>query len=158
MSNVDMKHAKLMFNTMKQMMDDEDWKYSADEENLTIKSGLADDLDLIYYMSIDAEREMVRLWSTLPFTVPEDKRVDCAVAACVANNGMIVGSFQYDISDGEFCFKAASSFAGGSRLSKEAFKDIMFLALSSIKNYNDRFFMVAKGMMTLQQFIEKEGE
>ena len=158
MAEVNMKHAKKLFETLKAMMDEIDWSYSADDEKLVVKSGMQDDLDLKYYMSIDAEREIVRLWSTLPFSVPEDKRVDCAIATCIANNGMIIGSFQYDINDGEYCFKAAMNYSGETNLTKACFKEMMFMSLSTIAKYNDRFFMVAKGMMTLQQFIEKENE
>ena len=154
MAEVNMKHARKLYETLKAMMDEIDWKYSPDDDKLVIKSGLEDDLDLYYYMSIDAEREIVRFWSTLPFNVPEDKRVDCAIATCIANNGMIIGSFQYDINDGEYCFKAAMNYAGETNLTKECLKDMMFMSLSTIEKYNDRFFMVAKGMMTLQQFIE----
>jgi hypothetical protein len=34
---------------------------------------------------------------------------------------------------------------------------MMMVAASTVDNYNDKFFMLSKGMITIQQFIEQEG-
>ena len=40
----------------------------------------------------------------------EDKRVDGAIAVCVANNGLNDGCFDYDVRDGEIRFRLTSSY------------------------------------------------
>jgi hypothetical protein len=35
---------------------------------------------------------------------------------------------------------------------------MIMTAASTVDNYNDRFFMLAKGRMTVQQFIEQDGQ
>lgn len=159
MSEVNMKQAKEVFATLVKMLDTRDWKYSKDEENLIIRSGVkGDDLPVEFIIAIDAEREVVRFLSKLPFSMPEDKRVDGAIAVCVANNGMVNGSFDYDISDGDIIFRLTSSFKSGSILSEDLFEYMIMVSASTVDRYNDRLFMLAKGMITIQQFIEKENE
>ena len=87
--------------------------------------------------------------------MPEDKRQDGAIAVCAANYGLVDGSFDYDIGDGEIRFRLASSYRD-SDLGPDLFEYMIMVAASMVDNYNDKLFMLAKGMMTVQQFIEKE--
>ena len=77
------------------------------------------------------------------------------MAVCVANYGLVNGTFDYDLSDGEIRFRIVSSFRE-SILSEELFNYMVLVAASTIDDYNDKFLMVSKGMLTIQQFIEWE--
>ena len=159
MSEENMKWAKDVFSTLVKMLDAKDWKYSKDEENLVIKSGVkGDDLPIDFIVAVDAERELVRFMSKLPFNMPEEKRIDGAIAVCVANNGMVNGNFDYDINDGEIIFRLVSSFKSGSILSEELFNYMIMVSAFTVDRYNDKFFMIAKGALTIQQFIEEENK
>ena len=145
------------YATIIAMMDNDNLKYSRDDENLHIELGFnTDDLDVKIKFVIDEERELVRIFSFLPFKFPEDKRVEGAVATCVANHGMVNGSFDYDFSDGELLFKLVNSYKGDC-FSEEAARYMLGVAVSTVDNYNDRFFALAKGLMTLKDFVDKEG-
>ena len=157
MSEVNMKQAKEVFAKMVKMLDERDWHYEKDEEKLIVYSGVkGDDFPVEFIIAVDAEREVVRFMSKLPFNMPEEKRIDGAIAVCVANNGIVNGNFDYDINDGEIVFRLASSFKSGSVLSEDVFEYMIMASASMVDNYNDKFFMLSKGMMTIEQFIEKE--
>ena len=144
------------YATVIAMMDDDNLKYARDDENLRIDLGFdTEDLEVKIKFVIDEERELVRVFSFLPFKFPEDKRVEGAVATCVANHGMVNGSFDYDFSDGEILFKLVNSYKGDC-FSKEAAGYMLGVAVSTVDNYNDRFFALAKGLMSLSDFVDKE--
>ena len=144
------------YATIIAMMDNDNLKYARDDENLHIDLGFdTDDLEVKIKFVIDEERELVRVFSFLPFKFPEDKRVEGAVATCVANHGMVNGSFDYDFSDGELLFKLVNSYKGDS-FSEEAARYMLGVSVSTVDNYNDRFFALAKGLMSLSDFVDKE--
>jgi hypothetical protein len=67
------------------------------------------------------------------------------------------GCFDYDLSDGQILFRLTSSYRD-SLLSEALFEYMVMVSASTIDKYNDRFFMLAKGMISLEQFIEMDGE
>lgn len=157
MAEDNMKQAKEVFSTLVEMLDEKEWQYKKDEENLMIHSGVTgDDLPVEFIVAIDAEREVVRFLSKLPFTIPEEKRVDGAIAVCVANNGMVNGSFDYDINTGSIIFRLTTSFKSGSVLSKDLFEYMILVSAHTVDHYNDKFLMLAMGATNLQQFIDQE--
>ena len=149
--------AKTAYNAIISMMESDNLKYSKDDNELRIDTGFTtDDIDVRITFLVDAERELVRLFSGLPFKFGEDKRVEGAVATCVANHGMVDGAFDYDFSDGEILFKMADSYRGAD-FTEENARYLLKVALSTVDNYNDRFFALAKGIMTVADFVAKEG-
>lgn len=156
MAEVNMEKAKEVFDALVNMLDTRDWKYDKFEEDLVIKSGIkGDDLPIEFLIVVKPSNQVVQLLSRLPFQIPEDKRVDAAIAICVANNGLVDGSFDYDISEGDITFRLTCSYRE-SFLSADLFEYMILVSAGTIDNYNDKFFMIAKDMMTVSQFIEKE--
>ncbi len=157
MSEANMKQAKEVYETLVRMLDTRDWNYDRDDDRLLIQSSIkGDDLPVEFIIIVDAEREVVRYLSKLPFAIPEEKRIDGALAVCVANNGMVNGSFDYDIKTGEILFRLTTSFKSGSVLSEDLLEHIIMLSAVMVDNYNDKFLMLGKGVLSLQQFIEQE--
>ena len=68
---------------------------------------------------------------------------------------MVNGSFDYDISEGKVSFRLTNSFTD-TMLAPELIWDMIGVSFSTIDRYNDRFFMVAKNVMTIEQFIKAE--
>ena len=144
------------YRTLISMMNNQGLKYTSFDDNLRVELGFnTDDLDVELICIIDEERELVRILSFLPFKFPEDKRVDGAIAATVANHGMVNGSFDFDISDGEMLFKCVNSYKNGG-FNEDIAYYMISVAVSTVDDYNDRFFGIAKGMISFQDFIEKE--
>ncbi len=155
-NEVDMNKAKSVYNTLIKMLDSIDWKYEKVEDKLMIKSRVTgDDLPIDFHVMVRPEKEVVQFISILPTEMPEDKRIDGALAVCVANYGLCDGSFDYDISDGQILFRLTSSYRE-SVLGEELFKYMIMVAAGTVDRYNDKFFMLSKNLITLQQFIESE--
>ena len=152
---IKMERANEVYNTLTTMLDARDWNYKKDEEKLLIKSGIkGDDLPVEFFIVVKPNNEVVQFISVLPFNMPEDKRVDGAIAVSIANYGLIEGSFDYDIMDGEISFRLTTSYRGGSTISDDLLESMIYIASSTVDQYNDKFFMIAKGMMTIEQLIE----
>ena len=158
MAEQDMKKAVEVYGTLCSMLDNINWKYDKIEEKLMIKSGVkGDDLPIDFIVVVKPRNQVVQFISSMPFNMPEDKRVEGALAVCTANYGLVDGSFDYDLSDGQIIFRLTSSYRD-SLLSEALFEYMVMVSASTIDKYNDLFFMLAKGMITLEQFMEKDGE
>ncbi|MBE5730984.1 MAG: hypothetical protein E7350_03445 [Clostridiales bacterium] len=158
MSDTKQMQAQRVYKSIIKMLDERDWKYERHDEDLLIKSGIkGEDLPIEFILFVDAERELVRLLSKLPFAIPENKRVDAAVAVCAANNCMINGCFDFDMNDGDITFRLVSSYKSGSVLSDDLLEYMILVSASTIDKYNDKFFMLGKGMLTAEQFLKQEG-
>lgn len=156
MEELNMVKAQEVFENMCAALDDIDWKYSKQPEKLTIvSSATGDDFPVEFVMRINPRNEVITFTSWLPFKVTEEKRVDLAVAVCVANYRLIDGSFDYNVSDGTISFRLTSSYKD-SVLGAELFRYMLGVSTSTVDQYNDKFFMIIKNMMTLQQFIENQ--
>ena len=158
MAEQDMKKAVEVYGTLCSMLDNINWKYDKIEEKLMIKSGVkGEDLPIDFIVVVKPRNQVVQFISSMPFNMPEDKRVEGALAVCTANYGLVDGSFDYDLSDGQIIFRLTSSYRD-SLLSEALFEYMVMVSASTIDKYNDLFFMLAKGMITLEQFMEKDGE
>lgn len=152
----DMRKAMEVYNTLCNMLDHKGWKYDKVEEKLMIKSGVkGDDLPIEFIMRVNPRNEVVSFISFLPFDIAEDKRVDLAIAICAANYGMVDGSFDFDITDGSILFRLTSSYKD-SVLGEDLFEYMLMVAASTVDEYNDKFFMIAKGMLPLEKFLADE--
>jgi len=156
MAEVNMAKAKAVYSTILKMLDSKDWKYERHDEDLVIKSGVrGEDLPVEFIIRVLPEPEVVQFVSPMSYKVPEDKRLEGAVAVSVANYGLINGSFDYDVADGEIRFRLTSSYLD-SEIGEGLLEYMMMVGVTTADRYNDKFFMLTKGMLTLQQFIEQE--
>lgn len=131
-------------------------KYTRHDDDKVIALTMhGDDLPIEMLLLVKEKQEVISLLSPVRPKVPEDKRIDAAVAVNVANYGIIFGSFDYDLSDGEIRWRAVLPYADAA-ITEEQVKYLMFVSAHTIDNYNDKFLMLSKGMMTLEQFIESE--
>lgn len=150
------ERALQVYEMFKQDLNDSNIKYEPHDDDLVISMTVhGEDLPQPTLIMIDEDREVVRLISPLPTKAPEDKRVDAAIAVASANYGLVNGSFDYDISDGEIRFRVCQSYAG-TVLNKETVRYLLGVIFFTTDQYNDRFFMLCKGMMSLEDFLKKE--
>lgn len=156
MAEPNMTKAKETFASLCRMLDNRNWHYDKIEEDLMIKSSVkGEDLPIDFIMRVNPRNEIVSFLSWMPFKVEESKRVDVALATCVVNYVLADGSFDYDLTDGSILFRMTSSYRG-SVLSEDLFEYMLMVAATTVDDYNDKFFMISKGMLTIQQFIESE--
>ena len=151
------RRAKAVFKDFCAALDEIKWHYEKNEGELVIDSGAqGDDLPMKFKVRILEEKEVISFSSWMPFVVSEDKRVDLALAICAANYGLCQGSFDMDLSDGSIMFRLTNCYTDCEGLSRELYREMIGIAVHTIDEYNDKFFAISKGMMTVQEFIKKE--
>lgn len=144
------------FQTLCNMLDNNDWSYQKHEEDLVIVCGAqGEDLPMEIILRIDEDRQLISLLSEIPFTVNEDKRMEMAVAVSSVNNRLVDGSFDFDIASGDLYFRMTSSFVA-SDISEDVFKYMLYCSCMSIDEYNDKFLMLSKGMISIENFMKDE--
>lgn len=149
------QRAQQVYGGMLQALDSIGWKYSRDDKALTVNYNVTgEDLTMEFYVTVDPGLQALRHVSILPVKFPEEKRLDAVIACCAANYGLMEGVFSCNMQNGSVAFVSGSSFLD-CQVNKEWFLAMMRTAHSIVDSQNDRFFMLEKGMMTLEQFAKR---
>ena len=152
------QEALKVYRMFKDYLDGIYFRYTPLDEELVITlRANGNGLPMDVLIRVLEDRKVVQVLIPLSCKVPEDKRVDGAVAVSVANYGIINGSFDYDFNDGKILFRTTHSYRGVS-MTKETIRYLVQVSCSTTDKYGDKFFALCKGLMTLEQFIEKEKE
>lgn len=147
---------KKVFNIVCKAFESKGWKYSKDESKLQVKTSFSgDDLSMPITITVDADRELVRMFSILPFNFREDKRPDGAFATTLINWVLVNGSFDYDLSDGQTAYRMVNSFAGGCLPSEEIIQYMVRCIVHTVDEYNDKLQDINDNRMTIKQLIEE---
>lgn len=153
MTDEAMARAQTVFETLCATLDSHEWKYRKDEEQLRIEcSAQGEDLPMGIVIRVHADRQLIMLLSDLPFIIPEDKRLDVAIAVSMVNNNLVDGSFDYDIAGGRMMFRMTSSFIE-SEIGNELFSYMLMCSCHTVDRFNDKFLMLGKGMMSVEDFL-----
>lgn len=148
--------ASKVYNDLRTHLDSIGLKYTRHDDDKVISLGMnGDDLPMDMILAVREKQEVIQLISPIRPKAPEDKRIDAAVAVNVANYGIVFGSFDYDVSDGEIRWRATLPYRDAA-ITKDQVHYLVMVSAATIDKYNDKFLMLNKGMMTLQQFIESE--
>lgn len=146
--------ARKTINSICAMLAESGTKYTLNDEKLYVKVVFAsDDFPIEIYFRARPENELLTVTSVLPFSIPEDGRVNVAVAAMMLNSSSYDGTWSIDLSDGYMSFIITNSYID-SILGKECFHSLMGLAYNATKMCADKFFILGKGYMTVQQFCQ----
>lgn len=134
-------------------LDSDDWKYGKNDGELKIEFGVqGENLPINVIVNFDVDKHLVLMLSHLPFTVAENKRVDLAVAICAVNNMMVDGCFDYDVESGYIFFRITNSYLD-SVLSERVCLELTYKACRTVDAYNDKFLMLSKGVLSIEQFL-----
>jgi hypothetical protein len=152
------KMAKSTYDVMCGKLDEMGWKYEKYEEDFVIKSGVrGDDLPIEFIIVVNPDTQIVRYMSKMPFNIGEEKRIDAAIAVCAANNGLVDGNFDYDVLTGEIVYRMTANFRE-SLLGGDVFEYMVIVSSKIVDKYNDRFLMLSKGMLSIEQFLAMDME
>lgn len=150
------ERAKKVFNTTCETLKANDWKFTTDEEDLIVRcSARGEDLPMDILIRINADRQLISLFSCMPFRIQESKRLDLAIAISIINNRLVDGSFDFNINDGSVIFRLTSSFIE-SEISGELIYYMLMVSCFTIDEYNDKLLMLDKGMLSLEEFISSK--
>lgn len=156
MAEVNMNKAREVYLTLVKTLESRGWNFDRHDNDLVISSAVkGEDLPIEFIVVVNAKQQVVEFLSRLPFEMPENKRVDGAVAVCAANDGLCDGSFDYNIQSGRITFRLTSSFCGDTVLGDELFEYMILVASATVDKFNDKFLMLAKSAVSLAQFIEE---
>ena len=149
-----LEQAKAAFATVCRMLDKEQWNYNRDDEKLSIKCGArGEDLPMDLEIKVDVERMLIMVLSPMPYVIQDDKRLDVAIAISAINNILLNGCFDYDVATGHVFFRMTNSIIG-CKLGEEAMHYLLYCACQTIDEYNDKLLMLAKGILSLEKFLE----
>ena len=150
----EIRQAQATYDTLCEMLKERDWHYESDEDNFTIMCGArGEDLPMEIRIQVDPERLIVTLLSQMPFSVPEDKRVEMALAVSAINFSLVDGSFDYNFVDGTMLFRMTSSYRE-SLVGKDMFEYMLYVSCKTIDDYNDKLLMIIKEKMTLEDLVK----
>lgn len=150
----ELKLAKEAYDTLCNTLDEMKWRYDKDEDKLILHLGISgEDIPMEFIVHCDADRQLIRLMSFLPFKISEEKRVEGAIATCHANYLLADGSFDYNLGDGTIIFRMTSSFRE-SLVGDELFHYMIHVACITVDKYNDQFLMISKGNLSITDFIK----
>lgn len=151
----DLKLAKTIYGQICSVMDARNWKYTKREDHGSVHfTVVGEDIPMEFIARVDVERQLVSLMSQLPFKFAEDKRMEGAIVTSCANYAIVDGCFQYDITDGEILFKLTSCYRD-SLISNETIEYMLSCSLAVVDEFNDKFLMVSKGVVSLEDFLNK---
>lgn len=153
MANYDAK-ALAVFDAVCSTLDHENLKYNSDKDKLLVfLSATGEDLPIDVLFKVDYERSVLTVYSVLDTKAPEDKRVEFAIAVNAANFYLVNGSFDFDFSDDRVSYRMAYPYLD-SGVSEKTIQYMLYCLFSTVDEYNDRFLMLAKGMLDISKFIE----
>ncbi|MBQ2252626.1 MAG: hypothetical protein II328_01445 [Clostridia bacterium] len=149
-----LQHATNTYEAMCRALTASEMKFERHDEDLTITFGMSgEDLPMDFVMMVNHKAQVVRLYSRLPMEVAEDKRVEIALATVFVNSKILNGAFDFDISTGRLSFNILTAFHN-TTLADKVFVYMLGVAAGTIDRFNDRFLMLAKGMIDFQKFVE----
>lgn len=147
--------AKEVYNTLCGAIERREWNYEKDDEKFVVHFDVSgDDIPMKFILVVDEGRQLIRLMSPMPFNMCEDKRMEGAIATCVASFGMADGSFDYDLAEGQIVFRMTASFRE-SVIGEGLFQYMISCACAMVDKYNDKFLAIDKGLMSINDFIVK---
>ena len=148
--------AEQVYKTLCEAIERREWNYEKDEEKLLVHFGVnGEDIPMNFILVVDAERQLIRLLSPMPFKMSEAKRIEGAIATCAASYGMIDGSFDYNLSDGTIVFRMTASFRE-SLIGEGLFQYMISCSCAMVDKFNDQFLAIDKGVMSINDFIAKK--
>ncbi len=148
------KEAEIVYATVRKALDEREWHYDADDQKLSVECGVrGDDLSIPLKIFIDEKRQRVVLYSHIPFDMAEDKRVEGAIVTGMASYSLADGCFDYNMENGAILFRMSNSYRE-SILGVGLINYMISCAVHTVDEYNDRFLMVSKGLMSVAQFKE----
>ena len=150
-----MELAKQVYQTLCEAIERREWNFGKDEEKLLVHFDVSGgEIPMHFNLIVDAERQLIRVMSPLPFKMSESKRMEGAIATCAASFGMADGSFDYDLSDGTIVFRMTASFRE-SLIGEGLFQYLISCSCAMVDKYNDQFLALDKGIMSITDFIAK---
>lgn len=114
------------------------YDFDDDEEIMTVNFDVQDGDSLIaFIITVDTERQLIRLYSPLDIQIDENNRFGACVSICKYSCELNRGSFDYDLYSGSIEFRMATSFSG-SLISDSQIEDMISYTCKVVEEYTDK--------------------
>ena len=143
-----------VFQSLCDYLTKDGWRYEMVDDLHLVTHATGEDLPMALHVLVHTGFENIIAYSYLPVNVPEDKRMDMAVAVNLINNKLAIGCFQFNVLEDKICFQMCNCYAGF-QPPEEIFRYMLYGSCQVIDEFNDMFLMLAKGLITLEQFMSK---
>lgn len=158
LSEKDERCASQMYALLLQTLDDIGYHYQQNDEERNVHFEVhGDGLPMELTISIDGERDLIRLLSFLPFKVPENRVQDMALGVCRINDVLINGNFDLGAERGRLSFRMVQSYRD-SLIDMEVLKYMIFVSLNTIDEYSEKLFLLSRRHITLDELENDEDE
>ena len=152
---MELMYARSTYHTLCKALDNMDLRYDRTDDELKVLLGFKGDaFDMQFLFLVDADRQLIRLISLLPFNMNEDKIVEGAIAVAGINYLLADGSFDIDLTEGHVLFKMTSTFRD-SIIGEELTEYMVSIACSTVNKYCGRLASLNDGIFDLDYFLEK---
>ena len=148
--------AKKIYQLILEAMEKKGLNHHRADEELSVCFSLELDnsiLPMHFRLRVDEERELIRLIAPLGFHFSENKRTEGALATCYVNNMLSYGCFDYDISDGEVCFRIANPYTDCD-IHVDLIVDMIMSSAATLHRYTESFFAISKNKMDIEEFLD----
>ncbi len=136
-----------------EMFESLELKYENDAEKFAARCTIqGEDIPISVNMQIDSEKKLIFALSYIPITIPEEKRIDMAIAVSVTNSKLVDGSFDFDIKEGNLFFRITNSYLDG-KMGVDTLKYMFICAVRTIEDFNDKFMKLVEGSLKIDYFI-----
>lgn len=137
-------------------LDSRGWEGDRDPEKLGVRFGLStEDMPVHCNFTVNAEKQLLYVYSPIPFYMRESMRTEGAVMTGVASACLRDGSFDYKMATGRICFRLATSLCG-LEIGAETMEYFVNCTHAVVDHFNDRFEAVNNGQLSLHTFVADE--
>ena len=152
--NMELMYARSTYHTLCKTLDNMNLRYDRTDDELKVLLGFKGDaFDLQFLVLIDADRQLIRIISLLPFNMNEDKIVEGSIAVAGINYLLADGSFDIDLTEGHVMFKMVSTFRD-SIIGEDLIEYMVSIAYSTVNKYCGRLASLNDGIFDLDYFLE----
>ena len=139
--------ANAVYDTLCEMLNESGWSFEKKEERKGVVTTVpGTSLTIMLIIECSVERQVIKIYSLLPFRIPKEKRVEGAIAINEINCSFGIGSFDYQALDGSIMYRLTSPFAKCS-ISKELIWHLIDMACAVIDMYSENLHLFSQGLM-----------
>ncbi len=134
-----MDERNVMLGLLREFLEARDYAYDLRPDGQSLRTGVQGrHAVLTALVALQDEPMRLGVFVRMPSVVPEHRRLQMAEAIIRANDGLALGGFDMNMSEGTMDCKATMPIADGT-VTAEQFDDLLFCALSAADRYYPAF-------------------
>jgi hypothetical protein len=137
-----------LLETVRKTMEVDEWPvHQLPGRHILSSTVSTDSCEWSVFAATFEEDKQVAVYSVIPFTVPEDRRLAAAEVITRANYGLRLGNFEMDFADGELRFKTSIDVEGGT-LAEAQVRSLLYANVSVTEKYLPSISAVVQSHVT----------